>query len=227
MAFISRCNIACGGHAGNSQTMQISIANAKLHGLKIGAHPGYPDRENFGRKIMDISNQRLLDSIFQQISHLQEAAQNLDVKLSHIKLHGALYNSAEQSQKLAKTIVKFISERFPDMHLLALAGGEVIKSCLCFNHPFIREGFMDRRYTENGFLASRNEPGAVFSEKEEILNQATALAKGEPVTTTTERQIICHVDSICLHGDNENASQVIQYINRNWKTKNISIGATC
>jgi UPF0271 protein len=226
MAYISRCNIACGGHAGNSETMQISIANAKLSDLKIGAHPGYPDRENFGRKIMNLSNQRLLDSICEQISHLEEIAQKLDSTLSHIKLHGALYNYAEQNHKLAQAIVKLVSERFPGMRLLALTGGEIIKSCLYFDHPFIREGFMDRRYKDNGFLASRTEPGAVLNEKKKILEQATALAKAEPVTTATGRQIVCHVDSICLHGDTKNAKEIIQYIDQDWKTKNILIGST-
>ncbi|WP_078084441.1 5-oxoprolinase subunit PxpA [Microbulbifer mangrovi] len=208
MPFISRCNIACGGHAGNATTMALSLQNVRTTGIAVGAHPGYPDRENFGRVSLELPREVLLASLREQVLTLQNYAAREGVTLSHIKLHGALYNDAEANDGLAEDLVQLIAREFPDLKVLALANAAMERAAQKYRQPVLREGFMDRRYQNDHQLAPRSLSGAVIGEFEQCLTQVLALTRGEPFFAIDEKPLRFSVDSICLHGDNPQAESI-------------------
>ncbi|USD22063.1 5-oxoprolinase subunit PxpA [Microbulbifer variabilis] len=208
MPFISRCNIACGAHAGNRDIMRLSIFNAQKHHLKIGAHPGYPDRENFGRKSVKLPINLLLDSLFQQIEQLQSLTTEAGVLLDHVKLHGALYNDAEADRLLSKEIISLFAKEYPSLKIIGLANGAMESVAIEKQCTFYREGFIDRHYLNKEKLAPRNLPGSVLNNIENCLERAIALAKGTDFTSYYGTPLKFSVDTICLHGDNPAALKI-------------------
>ena len=206
MPFITSTNIACGLHAGDSSIMRRTIQLAKTHSLNIGAHPSWDDRENFGRREMNIPPAEAESIVFDQIQSLIEIAKSENVLLSHIKPHGALYNQAAKDINLANAIVHAI-KRFgrgevPSPALMGLAGSKLCEVGESAGLKVIREGFPDRTYHSDGTLMPRGQKGAVIEDPQEVAANAVQLVK-------TGR-----VDTLCLHGDHpqavENARQVRQ-----------------
>jgi UPF0271 protein len=214
MPYISSCNIACGGHAGNQSTIATSLANAAKHQLKIGAHPGYADKNNFGRVSLELPIQELKDSLKQQINSFNKQADKQNIKLHHIKFHGALYNDIEADNQLALELATVCKKYFPSLELLGLADGNLEEACKKLNINFIKEGFMDRTYLSNGKLTPRGSQNAVIENRDEVVKQAIALASNQFVTTNTHNQLKIKVDSICLHGDNPNALAIAEFVCR-------------
>lgn len=208
MAYISRCNIACGGHAGNAETMRLSLINARTHQIAAGAHPGYPDRKNFGRISLTMPRQALLASVREQIQALQSLALEEQVTLTHIKLHGALYNDAEADDALAEDLVQMFAQAFPTLCILALANAAVERAARRHGYPVLREGFMDRRYLNDHQLSPRSMPGAVIEDFDHCLTQVLALTAGTPFPSIDNKPLQFSVDSICLHGDNPQAESI-------------------
>ncbi|WP_444943472.1 5-oxoprolinase subunit PxpA [Microbulbifer sp. ZKSA006] len=221
MPFISRCNIACGGHAGTPAIMARSIENALQNNLKIGAHPSYPDRDNFGRKSLDIPQTKLLDSLCEQIDRLENIAHQLGAKLDHIKLHGALYNDAESNREMAKSITTLFNKRYPSLKVLGLANGAM--QLTAPHKAFIREGFIDRQYLSDHQLAPRSLSNAVISEIERCLEQATCLAKGLEFKDYHGGKLLFSVDTLCLHGDNPQAPAIARQLYQHLNTNGVSI----
>nr|WP_010133810.1 5-oxoprolinase subunit PxpA [Microbulbifer agarilyticus] len=224
MPYISRCNIACGGHAGNPQTMAISLENALEHRLSIGAHPGYPDRENFGRRSLDISAEELATSVSTQIEALTVLARQQGVTLDHVKLHGALYNDAEADPKLASLLTDLIHRKFPDLGILGLANGAMETAAKELAHPFIREGFMDRRYLNKQRLSPRSMPGAVIADFDLCIQQTLGLIRGHGFPSIDDTELSFTADSICLHGDNPNAVQIAEKLVGALQREGIHVG---
>jgi len=225
MAFISRCNIACGGHAGTDETMEVSLINAKKAGIKVGAHPSYPDKAHFGRRSLwpDIQINELLHSLTFQVSRLTELAAEQDIRLSHIKLHGALYNDAEQHFLLADAIVECFRQHFPTLRVLGLADGAMRQVCEQKHVPFLKEGFMDRAYLSNGHLVPRALSGAVHKDPAIIVQQALQLAQGLPLQSYDGLALHLEVDSICLHGDHPTALNTAQAVAKAFREHSINI----
>ncbi|WP_444997536.1 5-oxoprolinase subunit PxpA [Aliikangiella sp. IMCC44359] len=223
MPYISRCNIACGGHAGNVHTMKQSLINAQKYQLFCGAHPSYPDQINFGRKSLTIHFEKLADSIRQQIDTLVEIAEKQTIGLSHIKLHGALYNDAEKDIDLAEKLVTLLSQYYPSMSLLGLANGQLQQIAQQQNINFLREGFMDRAYQTNGQLVPRTQSNAVHTDSETIIKQALNIAQNKPIKSIQGTDLKIAVDTICLHGDGKNASQIASDLLKQLKEHRISI----
>lgn len=223
MPYISRCNIACGGHAGNKQTMKLSLINAQKNQLFCGAHPSYPDQINFGRKSLTIRFEKLADSIRQQIDTLIEIAEKQTISLSHIKLHGALYNDAEKDITLAEKLTTLLNQYYPSMCLLGLANGQLQRIAQEQNISFLREGFMDRAYQVNGQLVTRTTPNAVYTDPTQIIEQALKIAQNKPIKSIQGTDLLLTVDTICLHGDGHNASQVAHDLLKQLKAHRISI----
>jgi UPF0271 protein len=205
MPYISSCNIACGGHAGNLETIEAAINSALQHQLKIGAHPGYPDKTHFGRSSSVLSAIEIVESLRQQIDLFVDVANKKNTTLNHIKLHGALYNDVEHNRELANVIADYIVKDFPDIHIYGLAQGQFQNICEDKGLKFIAEGFMDRRYQPDGKLTPRSESHAVITDDEHCIQQALALAKMQAIETSSGEFITPGVETICLHGDNENA----------------------
>ncbi|TQV89809.1 5-oxoprolinase subunit PxpA [Aliikangiella coralliicola] len=210
MPFISSCNIACGGHAGNEKTILISLLNASKHQLNIGAHPGYPDKKNFGRVSMSINVTELESTIYQQLNLITEIAEQQSIQLNHVKLHGALYNDVEKSSELATRVATLIKSQFAKLKIFGLAGGKLQQASHEIGVEFVAEGFMDRAYLANGQLAPRSIAGAVLEDEQTSIRQAVALAAQKPIQTIENKTIHPKVDTICLHGDNPRALSIIK-----------------
>ena len=225
MRYISRANIACGGHAGNATTMVLSLENARKHGIAAGVHPGYPDPENFGRVSLAMEPEALLAALNEQITTLHRYAQQQDVTLEHIKLHGALYNDAEASDELARCIVRFVREEFPQLKILGLANAAMETAAADLGHPFLREGFMDRRYLNRARLAPRTLPNSVIENFDDCLLQVLALVHGTTFSSIEGDALAFAVDSICLHGDTAGAENIARELHRQLAFNGIQIAA--
>ncbi|PHS15920.1 MAG: lactam utilization protein LamB [Kangiella sp.] len=223
MPFISRCNIACGGHAGNQLTMKLTVKNAIKHNLLIGAHPGYPDPDNFGRASMDISFEALKVSLLDQINQLNKIANSAYIELGHIKFHGALYNDIENDPALAENIAGLILKHFPTLSVICLAGGLLMEKCVEKNISIMQEAFIDRRYLSNKKLSPRTMNGSVIECQELAIKQALYLAHQLPVEAIDKRLILIKADTLCLHGDNQNSLDIARNLHLKLKKSGLKI----
>lgn len=201
LPLVSSVNIACGAHAGDERTMRHTIANAARLGVAVGAHPGYPDRENFGRKPLAMSTSSLCESIHRQLDLFLEICKDTHIAPHHVKLHGALYHQANEDAVLAEALAATICRSMPGTMLYVPPHGEMRTAAwMAGLHPVI-EGFADRRYQDNASLVPRHESHAMLSGQEEATAQALDIAIHNRVQTTSHRWIPFPVDSICIHGD--------------------------
>lgn len=223
MPAISSCNIACGGHIGNDETMRATLELASEHDVAAGAHPSYPDRANFGRKSMDITLPELLNSLVAQISSLIAIADALKLSLHHIKPHGALYNDLARDSLLADAVAACFARAFPDLALVGLAGGALENAAQKARISYIREAFVDRRYLENGHLQPRNMPGSVLTEKEDQAKQAVDIVLHQQVRSAKGELVRVHAQTLCLHGDTEGAANNAANVRKALELHNISI----
>ncbi len=223
MPYISSCNIACGGHAGNAFTMRTTLINAKNNNLKIGVHPSYPDKRNFGRQSIHLTELQLTQTLVAQINSLLAIAEQENSDVEHIKFHGALYNDAENISGLANRLAKIMHQFFPSQKVVGLAGGLLEAACKELGLLFLAEGFMDRAYLPNSKLVSRSEGGAVYDDQEMSINQAIALATNKPISTNSVLTIAPIVDTICLHGDNPLALTLIKELSHQFEKAGITI----
>ncbi len=223
MPYISSCNIACAGHAGNELVIRETLKYAIQNKIKTGAHPGYPDRENFGRKSMPLSHEELIETLMSQLNFFINIAQQQSVKIEHVKLHGALYNDAENDAVLAMELARFFSQFHLSLKVLGLAGGAMQEACSKQNVAFIAEGFMDRTYLSDGRLTPRSYANAVIEDKDECVRQALALATNSPIKTSDGTMLQPKVDSICLHGDNPEALSIVQALQRELSLNGLAV----
>ncbi|MBX3036501.1 MAG: LamB/YcsF family protein [Anaerolineales bacterium] len=195
MPFITSANIACGFHAGDEKTMRETIRLAKKFNVNIGAHPSWEDRENFGRKEMNLSPKEAEKIVLYQIELFAKICNEENANLTHVKPHGALYNQSVRDDELAKVIVHAIKNVRQDLILVGLAGSRSIEAGIKTGLKVAREGFPDRRYNPDGSLMSRNISGAVIESSDEVAHHALTLILGGGL------------DTLCLHGDNLNAAE--------------------
>src|SRR5260370_9223623 len=184
MRSITSVNIACGGHAGDEQTMKTTIEQALRWKLAIGAHPGYPDRENFGRLELKMAAEAVANSIYEQVRALAEVAGKCGAKLVHVKPHGALYNQAVKNRGLAEAIAKGVSKAVgsksvglnKDVVLVGLAGSPMLEVFRKAGFVVAAEAFADRRYEPDGTLRSRKFDDALIRDPSEAARQALSIA---------------------------------------------------
>jgi 5-oxoprolinase (ATP-hydrolysing) subunit A len=185
MPYLTSANIACGGHAGDEQTMRITVDQARRHKVAIGAHPGYPDRENFGRVELDMPLHAVEQTVFDQIRALAAIATDI----VHVKPHGALYNQAAGNRQLAAAIARGVARYRRDVTLMGLAGSPMLEVFRQEGFSVLAEAFADRRYEADGTLRSRKYPDALIQDPAEAAAQALRMAeKGQAQT-------------ICIHSD--------------------------
>jgi UPF0271 protein len=234
MPFISRCNIACGGHAGNTLTMQKTLENADKYGVLCGAHPGYPDPDNFGRVSLNINIEDLLTSVLTQITQLQVIANSNQQRLTHIKLHGALYNDAENSAELANALCAEFAKHYPNLGVIGLSGGEMQTAAMQHQLRFLKEGFMDRAYLQTGHLVPRSVEGSVYTQTQTCIEQVFAMLNQLPIKTLTisnaptqskskTQSVLIKADTICLHGDSSMALALAQNLQQKLSQKGYKI----
>ena len=210
MPYLSSCNIACGGHSGNDETIEETIDLAVKHQVSIGAHPSFPDKKNFGRQIMSISDSELLSSIISQITLVKEIAEKKKQRLHHVKPHGALYNLAANNQHISKLIIDSIKKVDKTLILYGLAGSITKKVAKQQNIRFVAEGFADRQYTTDGFLQSRKIQGAVLDTLPKVLSQVEALVFKNQVFAG--KWIPMDIQTMCLHSDTQSAVTLMKNI---------------
>ena len=210
MPYLGSCNIAAGGHAGNSHSISQTIKLAKKHQVKIGAHPSYPDRANFGRIPMDLPFLQLQKSLIHQIDLINTVAAKKNLELNHIKFHGALYLMSLSSQKLAQQLAQLIATRYKGLALYAPYGSFMAKEALLHDIPVKYEGFADRAYLDGSTLASRKEAGSLLTNLDTIKSQVLSMVKSGIISTIDQKEYTIKVNTICIHGDHPKALEIAQ-----------------
>jgi len=200
MPHITSASIACGWHAGDPAVMRATVKLAKRHGVRVGAHPGYPDLLGFGRRPMEISPGEARDYILYQIGALAAFATAEGIRLQHLKPHGGLYNVAAKDRLLSKAVVEAVAEADPTLILVGPPESELVKAGQEAGLKVAREGFGDRAYNEDGSLVSRQVPGALVTDPDAVGDRVLMMLEGK-VRAITGRMIAAAVDTICLHGD--------------------------
>ena len=202
---INSANIACGYHAGDEQSMNQVIEISKKNGVSIGAHPSFNDPENFGRKRMNLSSSEIRKLIIDQYTILQNIASSHGENVTHIKPHGALNNMACEDIDLAALLAKSINEISKDLIYLVPTGSKMEDAAKKLNMKIACEIFADRNYEDDGNLVSRKKPNALITNPEEAKKHVLSMVKNQAINCHSGKQIPCEIDSICIHGDNENA----------------------
>ncbi len=206
MPFLSSCNIACGFHAGDVDTMRRVVDLAILNHVAIGAHPSYNDRENFGRREMDLELEEIKNLVKIQILKLNEICEEKGTSLHHVKPHGALYNQAAKSGEISEAIVRAVEEVNPSLQLYGLAESKMRSAC-SGRIPFIAEGFADRRYSSRNKLKPRSQGGLMSSLDEVESHLNSLLGRNEVLTDIGVESL--RIQTLCLHGDTPNAHELI------------------
>lgn len=203
--YATSVNVACGWHAGDALTMRNITSEAIQRGISIGAHPSFPDRENFGRVPMDLSMEEVYAGVQYQVGALAAVVAGLSGRITHVKPHGALYNQAEQDPRLALAIVRAVRDVDSEMAIFGLAGGQLVRIARDEGLVAVDEGFADRAYTATGKLVPRSQSNAMLACKELSCAQAIRMVLDGRVRTENGSDIDINVQSICLHGDNPSA----------------------
>ncbi|MBD0374464.1 MAG: LamB/YcsF family protein [Flavisolibacter sp.] len=201
MPFITSANIACGYHAGDEKTMQRTVLLAKEHGVLIGAHPSFDDRENFGRTEMPWEPEEVYHLVTQQIRLLKDIAEDREAVLHHVKPHGALYNQSARNPKLAKIIAQAVKDVDEQLVLYGLSGSHSIKEAERFGLLTKCEVFADRTYQDDGSLTPRSQPNALIEDADEAVGQVLQMVNEGTVTTVSGKRIPIVAETICIHGD--------------------------
>ncbi|WP_258103645.1 5-oxoprolinase subunit PxpA [Marinoscillum sp. MHG1-6] len=209
MPWIDACSIACGGHAGDEQTMRNTVKLAMEHKVEIGAHPSFPDKENFGRKAMDISAGELISSLKHQVESLFKICEKYKAQPGHIKLHGALYNMAAADSNLSDLVLEALTD-YRHLPFLAPLNSAFFKQCELHNVPVRPEAFADRVYDNQGKLLERNLPDSVILDKTQALEQLLSIINKGTLSFVDGKTIAIRADTFCVHGDNPKALEILQ-----------------
>ncbi len=225
MKFISSANIACGGHAGDRETIKKTVLLANQHNVSTGAHPGYPDKENFGRIETGLEEGQICDEVLAQIFRFKKAINSLGGKLSHIKLHGVLYNRAAGDYSLMYLLTQKINKEFGNVPFYTLVNSISEKAIADAGGVFKKEGFADRAYDDEGKLVSRKNTGAVLHDSEYIAGRVLELLKTRKIKTITGKIINMDIDTICVHGDTPGSVHMARMVNNILKENQFKIGS--
>lgn len=223
LPLISSVNVCCGLHAGGYKEMLKTLKKAKQYNLRIGAHPSFDDRANFGRTNENLSEEELQGLLAYQFGAIKQMCELVGVKLSYVKPHGALYNMACVDLKLAKNIAIEVAKLGKDIALMGLSNSCLISAANEVGINSISEVFADRRYTDVGLLVSRTKENAVIKDEDEAINQVLNMIKHSYTISENGKKIKVKADSLCLHGDNEKAILFAKKIKKTLEENNISI----
>jgi UPF0271 protein len=205
---LTSASIACGGHAGDAQTMRATIEQALRWKLDIGAHPGYPDRENFGRLELQLPPYAIADSVFEQVRALAEVAAECGARVTHVKPHGALYNQAARNRIIAQAIADGVARWSLDLALVGLAGSLMLDVFREAGFRVAAEAFADRRYEADGALRSRKFADALLRDPAEAGQQALRIVERGTVIAHGGTEIAANAQTICIHGDTPGAAEI-------------------
>lgn len=225
LQLVSSANIACGFHAGDAQTMRQSVRWALKYGVAIGAHPSFPDRENFGRTAMRLPPETVYAQVVYQLGALAAITRAEGGEMVHVKPHGMLYNQAATDAILADAIARAVHTINPGLRLVGLAGSELIRAGERLGLKTRQEVFADRRYQSDGTLVPRSQPDAMIESDELALDQTLAMVQQGKVLSPEGLWVPVSADTVCLHGDGEHALTFARRLREAFGEQNIQISA--
>ncbi|MEX3622521.1 LamB/YcsF family protein [Viridibacillus arvi] len=223
--YITSANVACGFHAGDPTVMRETVKMAIAKGVKIGAHPGLPDLNGFGRRPMQITPQEGYDMVVYQIGALQGFLSTFGEKMQHVKPHGALYNMAAKDQALSEAIAQAVYDVSPELVLFGLAGSELTKAGEKLGLQTAHEVFSDRTYQADGSLTSRTQSDALVTDEEQSVNQVVTMVKEGYIESQQQTKVLLRADTVCIHGDGIHALAFAKYIRNTLEKNNINVQA--
>jgi UPF0271 protein len=225
MPSLTSVNIACGGHAGDGQTMKTTIEQALRWNLALGAHPGYPDRANFGRLELQMPAEAIADAVFEQVRALAKVAASYRAQLVHVKPHGALYNQAVHDHELAEAIANGVAKWSRDVVLLGLAGSPMLAVFRKAGFAVAAEAFADRRYEPDGTLRSRKFDDALIRDPAQAGRQALSIVERGALIACDGTEIALHAQTICIHGDTPGAPEIAAAVAHTLRQAGVSLSA--
>lgn len=223
LQLVSSANIACGFHAGDAEMMLQSVRWAKAFGVAIGAHPSFPDRENFGRSAMQLPPETLYAQIIYQIGALKSLAESEGQSLVHVKPHGMLYNQAAADAGLADTIARAVKAVDAGLIVVGLANSESIRAAAHHGLKTREEVFADRGYLSSGALVPRGQPGALIEEEAQAIDQTLMMVQQGRVKSVSGEWVAVNAQTVCVHGDGAHALQFAQRLRTSFANNNIAV----
>ena len=223
LQLVSSANIACGFHAGDADLMRQSVRWAIQYGVAIGAHPSFPDKENFGRTAMKLAPETVYNQTLYQLGALDAIVRAEGGKMVHVKPHGMLYNQAALDGELALAIAKAIKDFNPGLRLVGLSGSQLITAANQLGLTARNEVFADRRYQSDGTLVPRSQPLALIDSDEEALNQTLEMVINHKVNTVDGKRVTVQADTVCLHGDGAHALDFARLLKGQLQQRGIAI----
>lgn len=220
---ITSANVACGYHASDPVVMGKTVASAKKAGIRVGAHPGFPDLMGFGRRNMNVSPAEAKAYTLYQLGALYGFCQAQGMVLQHVKPHGAMYNMAAKDYALSKAICEAIYEFDKNLIVLALSGGELVRAAKDMGLRTAQEVFADRAYEEDGTLVDRRKEGAMITDEELAISRVVRMVKEKKVTAITGKDISIEADSVCVHGDGAKALAFVEKIRKKLMEEGVEI----
>jgi len=214
MRSITSANVACGGHAGDEKMMRATIEQALQYGVAIGAHPGYADRENFGRLELKMAPGEVAESVFEQVQALAEVAARCGARVVHVKPHGALYNQAVRDRGLAEAIAQGVARWSRDVVFVGLAGSSMLEVFRDAGFVVASEAFADRQYEPDGTLRSRKFKDALIRDPKAAGRQAVGMVERGTVIASDGSEVAVAAQTICIHGDTPGAPQIAAEVAR-------------
>ena len=212
MDHVTSINLACGGHAGDLSMMRELVRIAKRKNVRIGAHPSYPDRENFGRLVLEMDPEELLRSICGQVRSLIKIAEEESVSISHIKPHGALYDQAAKDAHLARVIGSAVDSVEPDLDIICLSGCSMVRILEDMGLKVVQEAFADRTYERDGGLRDRRSDRALITDPQKAADQARSIIEDKKVITFDGSEIFVQAQTLCIHSDTPNAIAIAREV---------------
>jgi UPF0271 protein len=225
MPLVSSANVACGFHAGDPATVRRTIRLAKRFGVAVGAHPSFPDRAGFGRRLMACSPQEVEDDVTYQVGALLGFCRAEGVPLLHVKAHGALYNAAAQDRSLAEAVCRAARAVDPALAVVCLAGSPMAEVVRAMGLSCVEEAFADRAYTARGTLLPRSQPGAVIEDPALVAERVSRMARERRVVAADGSVIPVAADTVCLHGDTPGAAEVAAAIRARLERDGVAVRA--
>ena len=223
LEIVNSANIACGYHAGNKPTMEKTIQISKKNNVSIGAHPSFYDPENFGRKRLNLTSSEIKKLIIDQINILSNIADNEEMKVPHVKPHGALNNMACENYDLAKIISQSIIQVNKELIFLVPTGSQMEKAGKKLGMKIAAEIFADRNYEDDGNLVSRSKENAMIIDPEIAQKHVIKMVENQALNCYSGKQIPCEIDSVCVHGDGKSAVDTAKQIREGLRKSGVTL----
>jgi UPF0271 protein len=223
MKFVSSANIACGGHAGDASSMEAMVRLAIRHRVAVGAHPSYPDKENFGRSEMNMTAAEVSSFVYEQVRSLADVARKCGGTIAHVKPHGALYNRAANDREVAQAIAAGVSRFDRSLILVGQAGSQMLDCWKREGFNVAAEGFADRRYERNGSLRPRKLSNALILDPAAAGRQAVDIAVRGRASAYDGTEIVVEAQSLCIHGDTPGAAAIVAEVKNQLEKAGVEI----